>query len=136
VDPNLVPFDFSCGNEILDSQHIMIDKLALTSSDDRQQINLCRRCYNTLETNKQPIEAIANFRWIGPLPSKLQDLSWTEELIIARGYMMGRVIRLQNRYSSHYGLQGHVVLLPQDTTRLLDLLPASLNTLKDKVRVV
>jgi hypothetical protein len=114
----------------------MIDKLALVFNDGQYWINLCSHCYETLRKGMQPIEATANSRWIGPLPPELQDLSWIEELLIARGHITGRVIRLQNRYSSHYGLQGHVILLPQDTTRLLDLLPASLNTLKDHVRVV
>jgi hypothetical protein len=83
-----------------------------------------------------PPEALANFRWIGPLPPELSDLNWIEEIVIARGYMVGRVVQLQNRYSLFSGLQGHVILVPQDTTRLLDLLPMSPTTLKDMIRVV
>jgi hypothetical protein len=50
--------------------------------------------------------------------------------------MVGQVVQLQNRYSSFSGLQGHVILVPQDTTRLLDLLPMSPSTLKDIIPVV
>jgi hypothetical protein len=136
VDPNLVPFDFSCGNSVLDTEHIMVDKLALVSINGQDHIHLCRTCHAELDDDEIPIEALANFRWISPLPPELSDLTWMEQIVIARGYMVGRVVQLQNRYSSFSGLQGHVILIPQDTTRLLDLLPMSPSTLKDIIRVV
>jgi hypothetical protein len=37
---------------------------------------------------------------------------------------------------SYFALKGHTVLLPQDTTKLLDLLPMSMSSLPDVVRVV
>ena len=47
------------------------------------------------------------------------------------------IVLLQNRNTtSHFGFKGHVILLPQDTTRLLDLLPLPPSSLHDIVRVV
>jgi len=64
-------------------------------------------------------------------------LTWLEELLIARAHVTGRIVRLEERNaSSYYALKGHTILLPQDTTRLLDILPMSPSLLPDVVRVV
>ena len=42
VDPNNVPFDFSCGVPGLDDKHIMIDKLGIVEGGDgNKQATLC-----------------------------------------------------------------------------------------------
>jgi hypothetical protein len=74
---------------------------------------------------------------VGVVPEELRDLTWIEELLIARAHLVGRIVRLQQRSAASYlALKGHTVLLPQDTTRLLDLLPMPLSSLPDVVRVV
>ena len=32
---------------------------------------------------KRPPESLANFRWVGPVPDELKDLTWIEEGVIA-----------------------------------------------------
>jgi len=60
-----------------------------------------------------------------------------EELPIARAHLTGWIIGLQNRNStSHFSLKGHVILLPQDTTKLLNILPLPLSNLANIVHVV
>ena len=54
-------------------------------------------CHNQLSKDLQPSEALANFRWIGPVPEKLRDLTWIEELLIARVHVCGSIIRLDQR---------------------------------------
>ncbi len=130
-----IPFDFSCGIDLLDQNRILIDKLGITQD---KCIYLCRVCHNQLSKDHQPSEALANFRWVGPIPEELRDLTWIEELLIARVHVCGSIVRLgqRNNPSSFYGIKGHVVFLPQDTTRLIDLLPMSLASLSDMVKVV
>ena len=127
VDPSLVPFNFSSGIEDLDDHHIMIDPLGIVKTAGRPiSVCICQSCQKSLKNDVQPPESLANFRWIGPVPPELQGLTWIEELLIARAHLNGTIVRLQNRNTtSHFGLKGHVILLPQDTTRLLDLLPFS-----------
>jgi hypothetical protein len=49
------------------------------------------------------------------VPEELQDLTWLEELLIARAHLVGWIVRLQERAkSSYFVLKGHMVLLPQD----------------------
>jgi hypothetical protein len=117
VDPSLVPFDFNSGITTLDESHIMIDPNGIV---DEASLYICRSCQKSLQANVLPPESLANCRWIGPVPPELQDLTWMEEVLIARAHLTGRIVRLQNRNSaSHFSLKGHVILLPQDTTKLL-----------------
>ena len=86
-----VPFDFSCSIDILDQNHILIDKLGITQD---KHILLCHSCHNQLSKDCQPSESLANFRWIVPVPEEPQDLTWIEELLIARVHVCGSVVRL------------------------------------------
>jgi hypothetical protein len=63
-----IPFDFSCGIDVLDQNHIVIDKLGITQD---KRILLCQVCHSQLSKNRQPSEALANFRWVGPVPEEL-----------------------------------------------------------------
>jgi len=130
-----ISFDFSCGINLLDQNRVLIDKLGITQD---KRIYLCRGCHNQLSKDCQPSEALANFRWVGPVPEELRDLTWIEELLIARVHVCGSIVRLgqRNNPSSFFGIKGHVVFLPQDTTRLIDLLPMSPASLSDMVKVV
>ena len=116
VDPSLVPFHFSSGIEEIDNQHIMIDSLGIVQiAGWPMSISICQSCQKSLRDNVQPPESLANFDWIGSVPSELQGLAWIEELLIAHTHLNGTIVRLQNR-NSHFSLKGHVILLPQDTT--------------------
>jgi hypothetical protein len=130
-----VPFDFTCGIDLLDQNRVLVDKIGITPD---KRIRLCRACHNELSKDRQPIEALANFRWIGPVPEQMQGLTWIEELLIARVHVCGSIVRLgqRNNPTSFFGLKGHVVFLPQDTTALIDLLPMSPAALSDIVKVV
>ena len=135
VNSEDVLFSFECGIVELDQQHVMIDPLAIT---DQSTISVCQKCYSSLSNNVLPLEALANFRWIGPVPEELQDLTWPEEALIARSHLFGRVFRMEerNRESAYSSLKGHVVLVPQNTMRLLDILPLSPDSLADIAHVV
>ena len=54
-------------------------------------------CHNQLSKGYQPSEALANFRWIGPVPEEIRDLTWIEQLLIARVHVCGSIIRLGQR---------------------------------------
>jgi hypothetical protein len=141
VDPSLVPFSFASGISQLDDLHIMVDTAGIVvpqpSSHLLPSVSICDTCKSSLDKRFRPRESLANYRWIGSVPPELEGLTWIEELLIARAHLTGRIVRLQNRnVSSHFGLKGHVILLPQDTTELLDILPRPSSSLPDIVRVV
>src|SRR5204863_9459076 len=90
-------------------------------------------CHNQLSKDHQPSKALANFQWVGPVPEELQGLTWIEELLIARVHVCGSIVRLgqRNNPSLFFGIKGHIIFLPQDTTHLIDLLPMSPTSLPD-----
>ena len=100
----------------------MIDPLAIM---DANAVSICVKCHNCLSGGSLPTDALANFRWIGPVPEELKDLTWVKEALVARSHLFGRVFQLEERkhgepaYSS---IKEHIVLVPQNTMRLLDIL--------------
>ena len=138
VEPSLVPFDFSSGVSQLDHLNIMIDPLGIKDpSAELPSLLVCRSCHRSLENRVRPSESLSNYRWIGAVPHQLQGLTWIEELLLARAHLAGRIVRLQNRNAtSYFSLKGHVILLPQAPTKLLDILPIPPSSLADIVRVV
>lgn len=91
-----IPFDFSCGIDILDRNRILIDKLGISIEND---IRLCQCCYKQLSKGRLPREALANFRWVGDVPEPLQGLTWIEELLISRARVCGSIMRLGQRHN-------------------------------------
>ena len=137
VDPAFVSFDFSCGVSALDTQNIMVDPLGIQPKGSPSSLWLCNTCHSSIMLGKRPLESLANSRWVGSVPDELKDLTWIEELLVARAHVVGRVVRLQDHnQASYFGIKGHIILLPQDTTLLLNLLPMSPASLPDVVRVV
>ena len=136
VESEKVPFSFSCGIASLDEQHIIVDPLAIT---DQETLSVCQRYHSSLSYGFIPVEALANFRWLGSVPEELRDLTWVEEALVARSHLFGKIFRLEQRRNgepTYSSLKGHVVLVPQSTMRLLDILPVSLDTLADIAHVV
>ena len=84
VNPDEVPFSFNCGIAVLDKHHIIIDPLTVK---DQETLSVCQKCHSCLSDDFFPIEAMANFHWIGPIP---EDLTWAEEALIARSHLFGR----------------------------------------------
>ena len=137
VDPAVTKANFACGVHSLDNIHVMIDKLGLiTDSNGGCQLQICSSCYCHLNRGNTPPHSLANFRWTGPVPPELIGLTWIEERLISRAHMVGMVLRLQPRGVAYGGLKGHLVLLPQDTTALVNILPIPPSSLPDTIRVV
>jgi len=64
-----VPFDFSCGINVLDNQRIMVDKLAISNDHSHgtqiQVLHLCNTCHKFMEWKHLPPHSLANYRWVG-----------------------------------------------------------------------
>ena len=132
-------FDFASGIPTLDSQNIMIDRSGILSqgTDETQDplLTICKPCDDKLQRNQLPPRALANHRWVGELPQQLKELTWLEEKLLARRHLVGSIVRLEER-QGYLGLKGHMILLPQNTTELVNILPRSVSSLLDMVRVI
>ena len=45
--------------------------------------NMCNLCYQSVSKEKLSQMALANGKWLGKIPTQLQDLSYAEQLLIA-----------------------------------------------------
>jgi hypothetical protein len=79
VQPIQVAYDFSTGIDILDREHIMLDRGGIvksTTHDALSRVTICKVCYTDLVSRHiLPSRSLANFQWVGPVPSELVDLS-------------------------------------------------------------
>ena len=118
-----------------EAEGLVFECLAISN---KLEISLCSSCHDSLVgTKKTPRDSLANYRWIGSVPKELQDLNWLEESLISHAHFIGKVVRLQNRNAtSYFSIKGHTVLVPQDTRKLVDLLPASPDSLLYSIQVV
>jgi hypothetical protein len=64
----------------------MVDPLGITQETDGfWNLNICRLlCNMSPEDGEIPLAALANYRWLGPVPPELQDLTFMEERVIAQ----------------------------------------------------
>lgn len=69
-----------------------------------------------------------------PRPKEIKRPTWIEEFLITRDHLVGKVLRLQKRNTSSYFALA--IFLPQNTARLVDLLPMSPTSWADVVCVV
>ena len=115
----------------------MIDPLGIQQEDLDSNVWLCSTCHPSIMLARRPAKSLTNFRWVGLVPDELKDLTWIEELLVTRVHVVSPVVRLQAcNQVSYFRIKGHIILLPQDTTLLLDLLLMSPLSLPDVVRVV
>ena len=56
--------------------------------------HICIKCHNTVKKGKVPTLALANGLWLGDVPPQLQNLSWTEQLLISKVIRNRCVIRV------------------------------------------
>ena len=46
--------------------------------------NICKSCCKSVSQSKMPLMALANGKWLGKVPSELSNLSFAEQLLVAR----------------------------------------------------
>ena len=92
----------------------------IRSIGGKRLIALCSSCVHVLKRGKLPRYALANGRWIGQIPMHLPDLSYVEQLMIARyrhSYCVAQVASGQ-----HY-LAANVIVFGQPVARMSRVLP-------------
>jgi hypothetical protein len=139
VDPALIPYNCSTGIATFDQQHLLIEKMAIhfKLNERTPSLWLCDSCSAHLTNNRLPPSSLANYRWVGEPPDVLKDLTWIEERLVARAHISGAIYRLERKSNCSYlGLKGHVVIYPQDSRGLLDILPLPPSRLPETIRVV
>jgi len=93
--------------------------------------DLCSPCHKALRDNKPPRFSAANsvnMILCPHYPSVLEDLTVTEECLIAKAHPVGVILKLRpgGRASplNYHALRGHFIVIPQDPGPLLQILPS------------
>jgi hypothetical protein len=103
----------------------------------------CHFCYTAIQHGRPPKYAILNdinVTFCQHYPDILNDLTLTEECLIARYHPIASILKLRPNGSStplaYNRLHGHIVVLPQDPGPLLEILPSAELRLLDNIKVV
>jgi hypothetical protein len=79
-----------------DFEGVLFDPDGIGSDDDGETVLLtCRSCSSSLKRGKIPRLSIANSKYLGPVPSQLQELTVNKEAMIARCQAKCWIIQLK-----------------------------------------
>ncbi|KAI9061410.1 hypothetical protein FKP32DRAFT_1575942, partial [Trametes sanguinea] len=97
-------------------------------------LNVCPQCLKSLMKDELPVLSLANGRWLGEVPLVLSDLTYGEELLIARfrrNCCVGHV-----RYGRQGFLKANAILFEQPVTRIYNVLPPPRAELNECLAIV
>jgi hypothetical protein len=123
LDPNCVPPPLPCDEpRNFDSdgefEGVLFDPDGIGSDDEGETVLLaCTTCSSFLKQGKIPRLSLANYNYLGPVPSELQDLTVIEEAMVARCRAKCWIIQLKEEddYSTpitQRGVRGHEIVYP------------------------
>ncbi|KAF7776711.1 hypothetical protein Agabi119p4_5104 [Agaricus bisporus var. burnettii] len=95
--------------------------------DDTNQ--LCQNCYDALSIGKRPHLALANRLWIGVQPRILKELTFVEQLLIARVRHNKCLVRIAS--SGRAKMSANAIMFQSPTAQVYTVLPPSRETLSE-----
>lgn len=99
----------------------------------------CRSCRSCISGNKFtsiPFLSWSNGCWIGDVPTQLQDLTYAEELVIARAHTTKCWFKLSAGPLGQRAAHGNVCIHPHEITQLAKTLPRPMSSLYDEIVVI
>ncbi|KAJ7498267.1 hypothetical protein B0H11DRAFT_1714959 [Mycena galericulata] len=105
-------------------------------------LSLCSVCHSSLKNNKLPPLSLANKLFLGPVPDELKNLTVIEEAMIARCRSKCWIIQLREENqdlvlaSTQRGIKGHIIIYPQQPSRIAEILPPSVEEITSPVCVL
>jgi hypothetical protein len=81
---------------------------------------ICPKCYKSLSTDKLPTLALANGLWLGNIPDELSELTYAEQLLIARVRHNRCIVRVS---SGMHKMTANAITFANPTPKIYDILP-------------
>ncbi|KAG2135286.1 hypothetical protein DEU56DRAFT_701740, partial [Suillus clintonianus] len=113
-------------NVIYDAAGLCLD----SSGEAPCSAQFCKECCSAVRKGKTPPLALANHNYVGAVPSVLQGLTIAEEMMISKCRAKCFILHLReeavNIPNAQRGLKGNIIIFPQRTSSILDILPPAL----------
>ena len=90
---------------------------------------VCNVCAADLQSGKLPHNALANGLWIGEIPTELQDLSWTEKMLISKVKHNMCIVKVH--VSGMHKMKANVVSHSLPMPKIYNVLPPAREELDD-----
>ncbi|CAF4480821.1 unnamed protein product [Rotaria sp. Silwood2] len=101
---------------------------------------ICNKCYKYLVSNKMPPCALNNSMWVGDVPQELQELTLSEQKLIALYRQSSCVIKLfsitRDSSLAQTALKGNVIIFPQNVSEIVRSLPLSSDELPQFIKII
>ena len=89
---------------------------------------ICKSCYKSLSKGKRPVHSLANGLWLGEVPMELSDLSYTEQLLIARVRHNRCIVRVS---SGMHKMRANAITFANPTPKIYNILPPPIEDLDE-----
>ena len=89
---------------------------------------VCHICIASLEKKKLLTLALANGLWIGEIPDELQDLTYAEQLLIARVRHNRCIVKVS---SGMYKMRANAILFSNPMPKVYNVLPPSIEEMDE-----
>ena len=90
--------------------------------------NICNKCHKSLSQQKRPLLSLANGLWIGNIPAELSDLTYVEQLLIARVRHNRCIVRVS---SGMHKMRANAIVFANPTPKIYNILPPPVSDLDD-----
>jgi len=95
---------------------------------DQTCTNICRSCKSSLEQGLTPKYALANGLWLGPVPPQLQNLSYAEQLLVARVRRNKCIVQVS---SGMHKMKANVIAFENPMPKIYQRLPPPVKDLDE-----
>src|SRR6202040_4144000 len=93
----------------------------------------CPICVESLEKKKMPILALANGLWVGKIPDELKDLTYAEQLLIARVRHNRCIVKV---LSGMFKMRANAISFSNLMLKIYNVLPPPIEELDDVLAVI
>jgi Helitron helicase-like domain at N-terminus/PIF1-like helicase len=90
--------------------------------------SICKPCHRSLSKGKVPLMALSNGKWLGNVPKELADLSFTEQLLIAKVRHNRCIVKVS---SGMFKMRANAISFANPIPKVYDILPPPIKELDE-----
>ena len=95
---------------------------------DNKLDSICKSCLKSISQGKVPLMALANGKWLGEIPTQLQNLSFAEQLLVARVRHNRCLVKVS---SGMYKMRANAISFANPMPKIYNILPLPIDEMDD-----